>query len=1798
MGKLPALLLSVLLVVLCGTCSAGPLGKNFVTVFMQNYKLSYSTGTFKLFITGYNPSTTVTVWMNKSSFKQVLNLNDRATLTVQIPENAELSGVGKSSNVIVIQADKEISVLSLNYKLKSADTSIVYPAEDLGSDYYVVTPLGGPDDGFKEFSVVSNEEATNVDVYLTGAVVYQEKLYPAGANLTVLLEPYNALQLLSRDDLSGTRVISQKPVAVLSGHTCTWNNTRCNHVYEQLRPVSSWGTTFIIPPIFLQTKPDIVYVVAAQNTKISYQINAVRSTLDLSTGQVIQLTIPVNVSIYLSASAGVQVIYYCTGWMDKNLTQYDPLLMTIPPVSSYCSSYYIYGQQDFDNYGLIVAMTTDISKIHINKSLVQGLSWKNITGTDYSWAAQGLGKNFSFQLVENPSSPFMLLSYGFISLNSYGSPAICINGTVSPSCSTIKCRARETCKMSNGKPVCSPYSEAYCHAVGDPHYRTFDGRYYDFQGTCSYTVAKTCGNDSGLPTFNIEAKNKNRGNTRVSYIGYVAIQVYENTVSVVRGEYGFVRLNNQRQALPLSLNSGQVRLYQSGGFLVLETDFSLKVYYDWNSILKIQISTSLSGSVCGLCGNYNGNPSDDLMKPDGTRAPNMIEFGKSWEVLDGDRFCWHNCNGECKTCPLETQLKYSSEESCGLLSKALDGPFQQCQSVIDPRPYLDNCVYDQCMNGGSKQILCQSLKTYVDACQRSNVQIAEWRQVSGCPMQCPENSQYKLCAQACPLTCNDDAVPSVCSDTCVETCQCKDGYVLDGGKCIPKANCGCIYLGKLYAANERFWGDSKCEKQCSCNPVTKKVECTSTRCKSSEKCSVVSGLQDCYPVSYGTCSASGDPHYFTFDGVRYNFQGTCIYQFAGLCNKSEDLIDFQVNTQNDNRGIGVVSYISAVQVKIYSFDVVVRRQFKDRILLNGILTNLPFIVDNGKLSIYRQGDTAIVQSNFGLRVSYNWDSRVAVTVPGGYAGAMCGLCGNFDGDQSNDFLMKNNQLTTKPSDFGNSWKVQNVSGCYEDDKAECPNLAELELHHINNKQGCGIITDKNGPFRDCHAKINPQGYFKSCVYDACFYKGRQDVLCKIIASYAVLCQEAGVSIYPWRTNKFCSPNCPKNSHYELCASGCAPTCLSLSSPLGCNPTCFEGCECDDDFLLSGGDCVPISQCGCSYNDKYYKSWEIFFSSELCNQQCICTVSGVVQCKAFTCGLNEECKVIDGVQKCQPVGSAQCSAAGDPHYISLDGLAFDFQGTCTYILAKTITNKENLVPFAITVKNEKWGNGKVSVTRLVSLEVYGYNLVLAYNVQGRIKINGVYGNLPLNLEDGKIQAYQNGIGVIIDTDFGVQVNYDLVYHVMVTVPGNYKEQLGGLCGNYNGNKNDDFQLPNKSLTTYATIFGASWKVPIPGVTCDNGCGGSGYACASCNDQKVGIFKSEVYCGFLKKAGGPLSACYATINPDLYFNNCVYDLCAGDGSILCYSIQSYVAACQEAGVTIQPWRMDSFCPMSCPVNSHYALCTRTCLQTCSGITEPMRCTDRCFEGCECDAGYLLDGDQCVTMDKCGCVFGGRYLSEGESFVNEDCSLQCKCQAGGVTCTAVSCTSKQRCGLVSGVRGCYKVDGECSVNPQKLVTFDGLSGATIANGLLEVASLCNMDASEWFRVLADIQSCGQAPSVSRIHIFLRGGLVTISKNKEVWVNGRLASLPTLFAIVSANTGDSAVITQIGTDLKIELSNSGKLLIQVSEGLSEAVCGVCGNFNGDASDDLRAPGGKVVNDLLQLVASWRAHDFNSCNA
>ncbi|XP_078064601.1 IgGFc-binding protein-like, partial [Mustelus asterias] len=968
-------------------------------------------------------------------------------------------------------------------------------------------------------------------------------------------------------------------------------------------------------------------------------------------------------------------------------------------------------------------------------------------------------------------------------------------------------------------------------------------------------------------------------------------------------------VNGIRTNLPLFLQEGKVQLYQSGAYLVLETDFQLKVTYDWNHHLVVRVSSSYSGHMCGLCGNYDGKPGDDFRTPQGNLVSKALDFGKSWKVSDGDIFCWDDCHGVCPTCDTQSRKYYSGHASCGLMKKA-DGPFRECHAKVNPEHYLDSCIYDVCLSGGLKTLLCQAMKAYAEVCQREGVKVHDWRTLSGCQLACPANSHYEACGTACPATCTDPSAPGSCRRPCVESCVCDKGYVLSAEKCIAEKSCGCSSQGLYYKAGEVFWGDARCQRRCRCDPLTKKVKCESRTCNAHEECKVVKGVRACHPVGYGTCTAAGDPHYRTFDGRKYNFQGTCVYEFSSLCAKGTELVPFDVQVQNEHRGNRVVSYTRLAWIVVYGQTIVITRDYIGRVLVNGVLVNLPYSLEDGKIIVYKSCRGATLETDFGLRVTYDWRSRITVTLPSTYAGSVCGLCGNFDGNWKNDLTTKEGQETKSPVTFGKSWQVDTTPGCSHECRGKCPQCDIVAKRRYEGPGFCGKIQVPKGPFRDCFERVDPKEYFNDCVYDSCLYKGHRTVVCEAVAAYAAACQDAGVSIYQWRSESFCPMSCPVNSHYEVCGTGCPVSCATLSKPDGCDALCAEGCQCDEGFVLSGEHCVPLAQCGCLYKGAYYKSGETFYPDGKCGQRCTCQDGGTVRCQEVKCGPHEECKVVNGERGCHAVGVGICTAAGDPHYRTFDGHKYDFQGTCTYTLVTVIEKEENLPKFTVNVENESFGNGKVSVTRLVEVKVHGYSLILEQRLRWKVKVDGVLINLPLMLDDGRIRSYQHGHKAVIETDFGLRVSYDLTYYVRVTVPGNYRGKVRGLCGNFEGNQNGKFTLRDGGQTGDVTVFGKSWRVAVEGAKCSDGCGDR---CPSCDPKRKAVLGKKSYCGFLTWAGSPLAACHSVIDAKPFFSNCLYDACQSDGDskVICDSIQAYVEACQASNVTLQPWRTESFC-----------------------------------------------------------------------------------------------------------------------------------------------------------------------------------------------------------------------------------------------------------------------------------------------
>ncbi|NXT08406.1 FCGBP protein, partial [Prunella fulvescens] len=160
----------------------------------------------------------------------------------------------------------------------------------------------------------------------------------------------------------------------------------------------------------------------------------------------------------------------------------------------------------------------------------------------------------------------------------------------------------ERCEMVDGQPECIQETFSTCWLAGS-HYRSFDGKTFDFMGTCAYTLTTICNPDPTFPAFSVEVTKKEKENSKVSSIGSVTIHVDNITVTAVQSENGMVRIDEQLVNLPYHYSERKIVVYRHGQDAVVVTNFGLVVTYDWYSHVTTMVPRDFTNTLCGLCGN-------------------------------------------------------------------------------------------------------------------------------------------------------------------------------------------------------------------------------------------------------------------------------------------------------------------------------------------------------------------------------------------------------------------------------------------------------------------------------------------------------------------------------------------------------------------------------------------------------------------------------------------------------------------------------------------------------------------------------------------------------------------------------------------------------------------------------------------------------------------------------------------------------------------------------------------------------------------------------------------------------------------------------------------------------------------------------------------------------------------------------------------------------------------------------------------------------------------------------------------
>lgn len=269
-------------------CKTNTKGTDFWLAFMEsrNYNPDHE---LRIIVTA-NQTTffTITSGFENAPFNGTFKVDANIAKEVIIPwEKFETTGSEKIQNQgIHLVAQDPVSVFAVNWDSYSNDISLVYPSNAIGFEYFVmcykpyIDPKNPGTGGGRnsEFIIVATENNTLVKITpskITDGGIPKDSTFEITLNrgqvYQVQSENVQGSDKKGQGDLTGSKVESNKPVAVFSGslgttipeRSCCWD-----HLFEQMPPLNTWGRSYFTVPLKTR-KADRIRILAAQdNTTI------------------------------------------------------------------------------------------------------------------------------------------------------------------------------------------------------------------------------------------------------------------------------------------------------------------------------------------------------------------------------------------------------------------------------------------------------------------------------------------------------------------------------------------------------------------------------------------------------------------------------------------------------------------------------------------------------------------------------------------------------------------------------------------------------------------------------------------------------------------------------------------------------------------------------------------------------------------------------------------------------------------------------------------------------------------------------------------------------------------------------------------------------------------------------------------------------------------------------------------------------------------------------------------------------------------------------------------------------------------------------------------------------------------------------------------------------------------------------------------------------------------------------------------------------------------------------------------
>ena len=292
---------------------------------------------------------------------------------VVFPNAFELKSFKKEMKSAIIKTSEDVFVISHDDGIDTVGSTTHIPLHKLSTKYLVVSIKNKADEK-SQMAIASIQDGTVITITFhmehNMPLLIEGKTYHEGDRFTLNLDCFETYLIEHTSDLTGTAIESSHPIAVFSGNDCAELDSygACDHLVEQLPPITSVDTTYIVPPNS-DNRDTLIRITAIEDSNFTFTIDRVSKMVKLKRLESFGIEIDSRQTCVVESDHSIFVTSF--GLHSKTSNMGDPSMTIVPGIHQYLDYYKIVVPPGYNhNYVSIMMKQFSTKFLRINGNVL------------------------------------------------------------------------------------------------------------------------------------------------------------------------------------------------------------------------------------------------------------------------------------------------------------------------------------------------------------------------------------------------------------------------------------------------------------------------------------------------------------------------------------------------------------------------------------------------------------------------------------------------------------------------------------------------------------------------------------------------------------------------------------------------------------------------------------------------------------------------------------------------------------------------------------------------------------------------------------------------------------------------------------------------------------------------------------------------------------------------------------------------------------------------------------------------------------------------------------------------------------------------------------------------------------------------------------------------------------------------------------------------------------------------------------------------------------------------------------